>query len=153
MIDSVPADVANTERFTRVGMPADAHTAAHVREEFARWLELCFELDAVRVNDILLATNEALANSAEFAYVTADAPGTMDLVARYDAGAGKLAVTINDRGAWRPPNPAPENRLRGRGIPLMHALTDHAAIEPGDEGTHVLLEWVNVPLRAQAPGA
>jgi serine/threonine-protein kinase RsbW len=153
MIDSVPVDVANAERFVRVGLAADAHSAAHTREEFARWLEQYFYLDPTRVNDLLLATNEALANAAEFAYVAADRVGTMDMLALYDAGEGKLTVTISDHGTWRPPNPEPQNRLRGRGIPLMHALTDHASIEPGPEGTRVLLVWTGVQGRSEVPGA
>ena len=40
MIDSPSsADVANAERFARLGIAADAEGAARVREEFARWLE------------------------------------------------------------------------------------------------------------------
>lgn len=150
MIESAPADVGNAERFARVGLPADALSAAHTREEFAHWLEQYFDLDASRVNDVVLATNEALANAAEFAYVTADEPGTMDLLANYDAGADRLTVTVSDRGAWRPPDPAPRNRLRGRGIPLMHALSDHAAVEPTTEGTRVLMQWSDVPAREGA---
>lgn len=153
MIDSVPSNVANAERFVRVGLPADAHSAAHTREEFARWLQQYLDLDTTRVNDVLLATNEALANAAEFAYVNAERAGTMNLLAHHDAAAGKLTVTIDDHGVWRPPNPAPVDRLRGRGIPLMHALSDHASIEPTAEGTHVLLEWASVPARVSTPSA
>jgi anti-sigma regulatory factor (Ser/Thr protein kinase) len=144
MIDSVPADVANAECFARVGLAADPHSAAHTREEFSRWLAQYFALDAARANDIVLATNEALANAAEFAYLTADGPGTMDLLATYDAEAKRLAVTVSDRGSWRPPDPAPKDRLRGRGIPLMHALSDHAAIEPTTHGTQVHMTWAGV---------
>ena len=40
MIDSPSsADVANAERFERIGIAADAENAARIREEFACWLE------------------------------------------------------------------------------------------------------------------
>jgi serine/threonine-protein kinase RsbW len=153
MIDSVPADVANAENFVRVGLTADAHNAAHTREELARWLEQYFDLDQTRVNDMLLATNEALANAAEFAYVNAERAGTMDIQASFSPREEKLTVTITDHGTWRPPNPTPQNRLRGRGIPLMHALTDHASITPTSEGTRVHLEWTGVRGRAGVPSS
>ncbi|MEV3905743.1 ATP-binding protein [Mycobacterium sp. NPDC050551] len=153
MIDSVPADVANAENFVRVGLTADAHNAAHTREELARWLDQYFELDQTRVNDLLLATNEALANAAEFAYVNAERAGTMDILANFNARDRKLTVTITDHGTWRPPNPAPQNRLRGRGIPLMHALSDNASITPTSEGTRVHLEWTGVHGRDGVAGS
>jgi anti-sigma regulatory factor (Ser/Thr protein kinase) len=149
MIDSVSsADVANAERFERIGIPADAGAAARTREEFARWLEDYFALDPTRFSDLLLATNEALANAAEFAYVLADRPGTIDVHAAYDRAAEKLSVTISDRGTWRPPDPDPVTRLRGRGIPLMEALTDHTSIDASRGGTRVLMEWAGVETRA-----
>ncbi|MEC9323118.1 MAG: ATP-binding protein, partial [Actinomycetota bacterium] len=70
-----PAEVANSDRFERLGLDADATAVAHVREEFALWLKRFFVVDAVRFSDLVLAINEALANAAEFAYVLAERPG------------------------------------------------------------------------------
>jgi serine/threonine-protein kinase RsbW len=50
---------------------------------------------------------------------------------------------VSDRGAWRPPQ-EPRIRSRGRGIPLMEALSDRTSIERSDRGTHVKLEWTNI---------
>jgi serine/threonine-protein kinase RsbW len=145
MIDSVPqADVANAERFERIGIAADAGSVSHIREQFARWLERFFDLDRIRCSDLVLAINEALANAAEFAYLKADSPGTIDLRAHYDPNAGSLTATICDRGVWRAPNPKPSNRSRGRGIPLMKALSDRATIETSTAGTRVHLQWNGV---------
>jgi serine/threonine-protein kinase RsbW len=145
MINSTSAaDVASAERFKRVGIAADARSAGRTREEFAQWLENFFDLDPIRSSDLVLATNEALANAAEFAYLLADRRGTMDVHATYHPHDGKLTVTITDNGIWRTPNPNPPNRSRGRGIPLMRALTDRTTIETSTGGTQVCLEWTGV---------
>lgn len=148
MIDSVSAaNVSNAERFTRIGLAADGEAASRVREEFGQWLDTQFELDPVRSSDLILATNEALANAAEFAYVDADRPGTMDVEARFDGQAGVLTVTIADQGTWRDRATVPHNKARGRGIPLMEALTDSTSIDRSENGTRVLLQWTGITAR------
>lgn len=143
MIDSMPsADVA--ERFERRGIDADATVVARTRREFALWLQRSFALDQVRCSDLVLATNEALANAAEFAYRLVEPSGTIDLVAVYDPAGQKLTVDVSDRGTWRPRQAHPASRARGRGIPLMEALSDRTAIETSGQGTVVRLEWNGV---------
>jgi serine/threonine-protein kinase RsbW len=144
MIDSMrTADVANSERFERVGIAADARAAARTRDEFASWLREFFDLDPMRFSDLILAINEALANCAEFAYRKASGAGTMDLRAWHDAVEATITVLVSDRGSWRTPK-EPRTRTRGRGIPLMKALSDRTSIEASDRGTDVKLEWANV---------
>jgi serine/threonine-protein kinase RsbW len=144
MIDTMqPADVANAERFERVGILADAQTASHTRDEFADWLRDCFALDPIRSSDVILAINEALANCAEFAYLEHPDTGTMDVLAWHDAVESTITVLVSDRGSWRTPV-VPSVRTRGRGIPLMEALSDRASIETSDHGTRVKLEWANI---------
>lgn len=148
MIYSMPiTDVADAERFERIGVIADARAAAQTRRAFASWLGHFFDLDAARCNDLVLAVYEALANSAEFAYVGTDGTGTMDIQARYDPAKFKMVVTVSDRGMWRSTQP-PRTLSRGRGLPLIAALSDHASIDTTDEGTRVHMEWSNVGLRA-----
>lgn len=142
MIDSMPpAEVANSDRFERLGLDADATAVAHVREDFAQWLKRFFVVDPVRFSDLVLAINEALANAAEFAYLLAERPGTIDLRAIYDSDGQKLVVEISDRGTWRPRQVDPVPRTRGRGIPLMETLSDESAIDTSDDGTRVRLTW------------
>lgn len=142
MIDSMPpAEVANSDRFERLGLDADATAVAQVREEFAQWLKRFFVVDAVRFSDLVLAINEALANAAEFAYVLAERPGTIDMRAIYDSDGQKLVVEISDRGTWRPRQVDPVPRTRGRGIPLMETLSDESDIDTSDDGTRVRLAW------------
>jgi serine/threonine-protein kinase RsbW len=147
MIDSMSlAEVANAERFERSGMDADPRAASLAREAFADWLERFFDLDPIRSADLVLAVNEALANAAEFAYLRSDRPGTMDVRADYDADDKRLIVHISDHGAWRTPV-SPNNPARGRGIPLMRALSDRADIEISTGGTQVSLAWDAVAQR------
>ncbi|HUO37925.1 MAG TPA: ATP-binding protein [Mycobacterium sp.] len=145
MNDSVSAaDGANHKRFERMGVAADAGTVARIREQFACWLGRFFDLDPVRGGDIVLATNEALANAAEFAYLLADRPGTMDLRASYDAARARLTVTISDSGSWHISAAIVDTGSRCRGIPLMRALSDDATIEMSTAGTQVSMQWNGV---------
>ena len=125
-------------------LAADPETAAAIRREFSQWLARSFTLDPTKASDVVLAVNEALANAAEFAYVTAERPGTMHVRARYDGTASRLTVTVTDEGAWRSSDPATKGHRRGRGIPLMHALSDRATVDSSEAGTTVCLEWNHV---------
>lgn len=148
MIDSMStADVANADRFARIGVAATPQTAAHTRDEFAAWLRRFYAIDETRVSDAVLAVNEALANSAEFAYVNVAAAGTMDVQAWHDPATATITVEVLDRGTWRVTDGPPNKRTRGRGIPLMHALCDEASIETSADGTSVRMAWANVARR------
>ncbi|MGE2735227.1 ATP-binding protein [Mycolicibacterium vaccae] len=142
-----PAEVANAERFERFGLDADAFAVAEARQDFTSWLQRFFDLDAVRCSDVVLAINEALANSAEFAYLLADRPGTIDIQGVHDAAAQTLTVVISDRGSWRTPQPGPAPRTRGRGIPLMEALSDDYSVDKSAQGTRVRMVWNRVGRR------
>jgi anti-sigma regulatory factor (Ser/Thr protein kinase) len=103
-----------------------------------------FALDATKASDMVLAVNEAMANVAEFAYVMVEQPGAMHVLASYDETAATLTVTVTDEGAWRNAAPVTTGSRRGRGIPLMQALADHATVESSASGTRVCLEWGRV---------
>ncbi len=131
-------------RFAQTSVLADAARAAHLRQEFAVWLKRYFALDPMKVSDVVLAVNEALANAAEFAYSNLDHPGTMGLLADYDSDSAVLTVTVSDEGAWRIADGENKKVSRGRGIPLMQALADRATIDSTPAGTRVCLEWNHV---------
>ena len=133
-------------RFMRVGVHSAAADAALVRNEFAAWLRNHFVLDDERMNDVLLAVYEALANAAEHAYPNPPQAGTLDLHAIHAADSGTLDVTVADHGHWRP-TVVPPPQLRGRGIPLMRALADSTAIDATGSGTEVTLGWLRVEKR------
>ena len=134
----------NSPQFVRTGVVADADGAASVRREFSDWLRRSFTLDTTKASDVVLAVNEAMANAAEFAYVTAERPGAMHVQADYDGSAATLTVTVTDEGAWRSADPARKELRRGRGIPLMEALADRATVDSSQAGTRVCLEWAHV---------
>lgn len=144
MTTTPATEPADLERFQRDGVTADAMSVARLREEFSGWLLIRFDLDAERANDIVLAVNEALANVAEFAYRLSPQPGPVGLHSDHDAVSSVLTVHVIDHGVWRDNQPDEQPRTRGRGIPLMHALSDDAAIDHTDTGTTVRLRFDNV---------
>lgn len=139
---SYPSRPAGGDRFICNNVVADAHNAARIRDDVAAWLRATGDLDPVRFSDVVLAVNEALANAAEFAYLKNGGIGTIDVEAVRDGPA--LTVTIADQGCWREPTSATQSRARGRGIPLMRALTDDLTIDTSALGTTVALRFHNV---------
>src|SRR5215813_10226347 len=137
-------------QFVRTDVVADPVNAAAVRREFSDWLRQHFSLDTTKTSDVVLAVNEAMANAAEFAYVTLERPGTMHVQADYDGSAATLTVTVTDEGAWRRADSGIPSVKRGRGIPLMHALADRATVDSSHSGTRVCLEWTHVATPAEA---
>jgi serine/threonine-protein kinase RsbW len=131
-------------RFSRTGVAADADLAAQTRAQFGGWLAQHLPVDENQRGDVLMATYEALANAAEYAYGDTEERGTMNLLAQYDPEPGRFVVTVSDGGTWREPGAVSADSpsgLRGRGIPLMHALADDATIRSTVGGTHVRLSW------------
>jgi serine/threonine-protein kinase RsbW len=143
-----PADT----RFERV-IEADPDCVSRTREELGWWLQSQFELSSVRLNDVVLAVYEALANSAEYAYLNASAPGTITMQAAHDRVTSALTLIVADEGHWLENNhggPLETNRARGRGLPLMRVLADRANIDTSKGGTTVRLQFDNVPIAAYA---
>jgi anti-sigma regulatory factor (Ser/Thr protein kinase) len=136
--------------FLRPDIAADAASAARTRVEFGSWLRSHFTLGDDRYNDLVLAVYEALANAAEYAYVDAPLPGTVGMNAAYAPDSDTLIVSVVDHGSWRVPIDDRPANLRGRGIPLMHALADEATIEGTPTGTEVTLRWFAL-MNGQAP--
>lgn len=131
------------ERFTCNDAVAEPACVAWMRDDFARWLHRGHSLDETRLCDVILAVNEALANTAEFAYVDGGR-GTVDLEAIRDPVRRTLTVTVSDRGHWRETNPLNRQRTRGRGIPLMRTLADSVIIDTSGLGTSVCMRFDGV---------
>jgi serine/threonine-protein kinase RsbW len=132
---------------------ADASAVVQCRNEFSRWLQSSFALDAMQRNDVVLAANEALTNSAEFAYLGAEKPGTMTMRATFRSADRRLSVVITDRGMWRVPAPSTAPNTRGRGIQLMRALADRMTISRRPSGTVVELEFDDFTFAPEEPYA
>lgn len=133
-------DAGQSAQFTK-HVRAAPEDAAQIRREFSSWLSTHFTLDPTKASDVVLAVNEALANAAEFAYADAPTPGLLHVHADYDGDASVLTVIVSDDGVWRISESGHKNPARGRGIPLMRALTDRALIDSGHAGTEVRLQW------------
>ncbi|WP_422743757.1 ATP-binding protein [Mycobacterium sp. WMMD1722] len=144
-IETDPTD----HRFVRT-TAADARAVARLREEFSEWLCVQLDLDDVRSSDIILVVNEALANAAEFAYRNRDTADPITLQATHRGATDTLIVTVTDRGEWRVSDATNQTLSRGRGIPLMRALSDRVDIDTTSEGTQVHLQFDHCPLRVGA---
>jgi serine/threonine-protein kinase RsbW len=126
-------------RLTYTDVTADPAAATSLRQLLSEWLSDHVPSAGDLADSITLAAYEALANAVEHAYTGREA-GTMSLRATYHPHDQQLNVTVQDQGHWREPDPT-QHRLRGRGIPLMQALSDHPRINPTPQGTTVNLEW------------
>ena len=136
----------DSDGFVRSGVPADAHSVVKLREELEHWLKRRFALDSLRLNDLVLSVNEALANVAEFAYRNTPHIGTVDVQAQFDRVTSTLVITVADQGNWRDFAEREPKRTRGRGIPLMEALSDEVEIDGTDHGTTVSMRFGKVSL-------
>lgn len=134
-------------RFLRM-CAADARAVARLREEFSEWLRGHFDLDDVRTSDIILVVNEALSNAAEFAYRNRACADDITLQAIRRGSGDALLITVADRGEWRTSDAGNQSLARGRGIPLMRALTDEVEIDTSRDGTRVHLRFDRCPLRS-----
>lgn len=128
---------------------ADPGGVRFLRTVLSDWLQQNFTFEWATLYDMTLATNEALANAAEHAYPTASV-GSVTLRAAYDHTQDEVTVTVTDHGRWHAPTPDPLS-LRGRGLPLIRALTHRYSVESAPTGTVVTLIWTNC--RSLSPGS
>jgi anti-sigma regulatory factor (Ser/Thr protein kinase) len=135
------ADSYDGPAFSRTDVPATAVGASDLRQQFGAWLSDNFAISDEHMYAIILAAYEALANAAEHAYVGEAQPGTMTIEAHHSPSSDRLAVTVSDRGQWRPFS---RTRFRGRGLPLIRALCDRPTFVKEASGTTLTLEWVRV---------
>ena len=114
-----------------IEIPGDPAALAGLRRRLRTWLALR-GLGAEERDDAVLSISEACNNAIEHAYNGGS--GAIRLILEHRAD--ELEITIEDRGAWRPPTVDP---LRGRGIQIMRAAMSDAVIEHAAGGTRVTL--------------
>jgi PAS domain S-box-containing protein len=111
---------------------ADARHLAPSRAALRSWMANA-GVDPEQIQDMLLATGEAVANAIEHGH--RDRPdGTISL--RATAVVDGLHVSVIDSGVWKIPRQVP-NEYRGRGISLMRCLVQDLSIHSGEAGTTV----------------
>jgi serine/threonine-protein kinase RsbW len=128
-------DVQDGDLHFRV--PAAAARLTALRHALTQWAERSGLTPDDR-EALILASYEAMANSVEHAY-EGRVDGMLDLTATRDDVRKRVTVTVTDYGAWKTPpiNPG----TRGRGLPLIHGLTETAVITPSERGTTVTMSW------------
>jgi serine/threonine-protein kinase RsbW len=120
-----------------LSVAATPESAYRFRLRFSEWLDATVSVDAERRSDIILAVYEAVANAAEHAYASQEAPGSIGVRARVTP-AGELEAAVTDTGTWKPGH---SDQFRGRGLALLTALSDDSEVTTGPSGTAVTLRW------------
>jgi serine/threonine-protein kinase RsbW len=118
---------------------ADGNVVVGLREALREWLDSSVDISAERVCDIVLATDEALANVSEHAYRDFSGAGAVTLDLSYNAPAAMIEIQVTDQGHWREPAPTPITATRGRGLILMKKLADACTVDGRVDGTSVSL--------------
>lgn len=106
-----------------------------IRRQITAWLRATGIPDDLG-GDIVLVVNEACTNSIEHAYRGA-APGRMMVCA--EAKGRGISIRITDFGSWKLPDANP--RTRGRGVPLMRAVSGDVFLDGTSTGTTVTMNF------------
>lgn len=132
-----PSELAPSDRLSKpapfIDVPARAEHLTGIRHALRTWLTELGACDEL-VADVLLAVDEACTNCVEHAYAGGDV-GTMTVSAALDAR--DVHVVVRDSGRWK--TDADDDVRRGRGMPVMRALTSHFDVRHESEGTQVTL--------------
>jgi serine/threonine-protein kinase RsbW len=118
----------------RVPAPALPVCLSEMRRRVAEWAR-AVGLAADIVDDVVLATNEALTNVAEHAYPD----GRGDAALHADCLDGVVRVVVRDFGRWR--DPAVNPGSRGHGLGVIHGLPEQVDVRHGAGGTRVEMRW------------
>lgn len=128
--------------FVHRSWPADPDQLTIIRRELAGWLAP-LSLTDDETADVVLAVDEAAANSVRHAYGPEES-GAVELTLwtepADDEATGRttvLCIEVVDHGQWQPPAEQPTEG--GRGIPLMSTMSESVLIHYDDRGSRVLL--------------
>ncbi|WP_006242560.1 ATP-binding protein [Mycolicibacterium tusciae] len=119
----------------RIEVPAVAERLAEIRRRLAVWLEP-IGVSATGIADIVLVVNEACTNCIEHAY-RGIAAGPILVDANHERG--QILVDVADHGVWQAPPTQPSTR--GRGLPIMRAVSALVDVKSSPGGTTVRLKF------------
>lgn len=162
------------ERTLHECLPVDDRAPSWARRRLKQWLA-SYGWPADNLDDLVIATNEAVANAVEHAYPggpdrpahaidrTADEGDGADradeadgatisldaCVEQADEGAHRVVITVRDGGRWQPPRC--ERGFRGRGLIMMRVLTESVAFSTSSAGTQVTMVGRPAQLRSEVP--
>jgi PAS domain S-box-containing protein len=118
-----------------IEMAAAAEQLSDLRHQFSPWMRAA-AIPEETIADIVLAVNEAAANSIEHAY-RGHKPGTVRIEAENDGA--QVHVRITDKGSWKPAAAGPG--IRGRGLLLIRAVSDWLEMDCTPSGTIVNMSF------------
>jgi anti-sigma regulatory factor (Ser/Thr protein kinase) len=121
---------------TFVDIPAVAEALTPIRRALADWATLA-GLPPGDVDDLVLASYEAMANVVDHAYPP-DQRGRFRLEAACTTDL-QIVVTVSDDGRWQLPTDGSSHR--GRGLPLIHQLAHRVDVHHDQRGTTVRMHW------------
>jgi serine/threonine-protein kinase RsbW len=119
----------------RIEVVAAAERLREIRHQLFAWLEP-MGLSDISAADIVLVVNEACTNCIEHAYRDTD-PGLIRVQA--DIEGSHIVVGIADFGVWQTPSRRPSTR--GRGLPIMHAVSNRMELDHTPAGTTVRITF------------
>lgn len=108
-----------------------AYELADIRHRITAWMQTVAVPEDLAA-DIVLAVNEACANSIEHGYRGHEKPGKVRIEAQCDGA--EVQIRIIDSGSWKA---VPANGNRGQGLVLIRAVSDWLELNCTQEGTTV----------------
>jgi PAS domain S-box-containing protein len=127
-----------------IEMAAAADELSDLRHQFGEWMRAA-AIPEGTIADIVLAVNEAAANSIEHAY-RGHEPGKVRIEAENDGA--RIYVRIIDKGSWKPAST--DSGVRGRGLVLIRAVSDRLEMDCTPSGTTVNMSF-HLPDMALSP--
>ena len=118
-----------------IDIDAIPHRLKDIRHRLAAWLR-ANDVREPLAGDIVLVVNEACSNCAEHAYREREA-GRMRIEA--DMLAGRVHIRVADSGSWKTPPVDPGTR--GRGLPLIRAVSEEVELDGTAEGTAIRMTF------------